>query len=570
MVYLTVHGISKWKAERVKKGTMPVRQMNFWNWGWADEAGPEDRAATEEFAGNLAGRFGVQQIKPLTRPKLDDFEIPGSLLSAPPGLAHLCSRDPDERLIHSLGKSFADLARAALRDVPRFTDMVAYPETEEDVKDLIDWAGHQNAAVIPFGGGSSVCGGVDPDVGGGYEAVLTIDLRHLNKVLEVDKTSRAARIQGGILGPDLESQLKASDYTLRHFPQSFEFSTLGGWIATRSGGHYATLYTHIDDMVESMRVVSPAGITESRRLPGSGAGPSPDRMMIGSEGILGIITEAWMRVQDRPKFRASVPVFFDDYYRAADAVRALTQSWLFPANCRLIDAQEAAGATGGGKKAMLIVGFESADHPVDAWIDRALELVADLGGEFDRTVLQKKASNKEGAAGQWRNAFMQAPYNRAQAIACGLVADTFETSITWDRFADFHAEITAHMKNVFREVTGHEGQITCRFTHAYPDGVAPYFTWSTLGDVNKMIDQWRVIKAESMSIVAKLDGTVTHHHAVGRDHRPGYEQQTEPLFRSALQAAKNQFDPSGVMNPGVLIDPQDRKVGQTGVMNFDS
>ncbi|HIG39896.1 MAG: FAD-binding oxidoreductase [bacterium] len=545
---------------------MTVRQMNFWNWGWADEATDLDPSALKKSAVGLASTYGVDHIEPLTQPRVEDFTIPAGMLSPPDSLAHLCSRDPDERLIHSLGKSYADLARAALRDVPKFTDLVAYPTTEEEVKDLIDWAGHQNAAVIPFGGGSSVCGGVDPDVGGSYDAVLTINLRQLNKVLEVDKVSRAARIQGGILGPDLEAQLKVHDYTLRHFPQSFEFSTLGGWIATRSGGHYATLYTHIDDMIQNLRVVSPGGITESRRLPGSGAGPSPDRLMVGSEGILGIITEAWMRIQQRPIYRASIPVFFSDFYEAANAVRALSQSWLFPANCRLIDAHEASGATGGSGQAMLIVGFESADHPVDAWMDRALELVADLGGHYDREVLKNKGSNKAGAAGQWRNAFMQAPYNRAQAIACGLLVDTFESSITWDRFETFHGEITAHMKKVLKEVSGHEGQVTCRFTHAYPDGVAPYFTWSTLGDVNKMIDQWRVIKAESMAIVEKCGGTVTHHHSVGRDHRPGYEKQTDSLFRSALQMAKSKYDPMGVMNPGVLIDPLDRKVGQTGVM----
>jgi alkyldihydroxyacetonephosphate synthase len=534
---------------------MSVRQMNFWNWGWADQAGPEDRAATQELASTLANKYGVPQIQALTQPSAGEFSIPQSHLSAPPALAHLCNRDPDERLIHSVGKSFADLAGVALRVVPRITDMVAFPETEEDVKNLLDWASHENAAVIPFGGGSSVCGGVSADVDESYNAVLTINLRNLNQVLQVDEVSRSALIQGGILGPDLEAQLKPHNYTLRHFPQSFEFSTLGGWIATRSGGHYATLYTHIDDMVESLRVVSPGGITESRRLPGSGAGPSPDRMMIGSEGTMGIITEAWMRVQDRPNYRASVPVFFDDFYRAANAVRALSQSGLFPANCRLIDAREASAATGGGNNAMLIIGFESADHPVDPWIQRALELVADLGGTFDRTVLKKEASNTAGAAGQWRNAFIQAPYNRARAIACGLLADTFESSITWDRFESFHAEITSHMKKIMQEVSGHEGQITCRFTHAYPDGVAPYFTWSTLGDVSKMIEQWTVIKLESMSIVEKMGGTVTHHHAVGRDHRPGYDKQVDPLFRSALKAAKSCFDPAGVMNPGVLIHP---------------
>lgn len=544
---------------------MSVRQMNFWGWGWADEAEAEDPEADRQFARSLAETWGVSGITPLTRPKVEEFDIPPSLLRPPKGLEDICSIDDHERLIHSLGKSYADLARAMQRKVSNFTDMVAFPETEQQVKDLIDWAGHQDVAVIPFGGGSTVCGGVDPDVGGRYQGVLTVNLRKLDKVLEVDKTSRAARIQGGVLGPHLEEELKEHGLTLRHFPQSFEFSTLGGWIATRSGGHYASLYTHIDDFVENIRMVSPAGITESRRLPGSGAGPSPDRMAIGSEGIMGIITEAWMRVQDRPVHRASLPVLFKDFYKAAEAVRAISQAWLFPSNCRLIDAQEAAGAAG-GEHSMIVLGFESADHPVDAWIDRALELVADHGGEFDRSVLEQKDSNRAGAAGQWRNSFMRAPYARTRSIACGAIGDTFETSITWDRFEEFHKTITEEMRDVIKRVTGHDGRITCRFTHIYPDGPAPYFTYGGIGTTEAMVDQWREIKAASMEIVARCGGTVTHHHAVGRDHRPGYERQIEPLFRSALQAAKHEYDPFGVMNPGVLIDPRDRQVGQTGIM----
>jgi len=548
---------------------MSVRQMNFWNWGWADNISPEDPSAIQAFAAELARRNGVGEITPLTRPKLADFKIPTSALSPPKSLAHLCSQEPDERLIHSLGKSFADLAHAALRQVPRYTDIVAFPETELDVKNLLDWAGEQNVAVIPFGGGSSVCGGIDPDVGDTFDAVMTVNLRNLNKVLEIDPLSRAARIQGGTLGPDLEAQLKEQNYTLRHFPQSFEFSTLGGWIATRAGGHYATLYTHIDDLVQSIRMVSPGGVSESRRLPGSGAGPSPDRLTIGSEGSLGVITEAWMRVQDRPIYRASIPVFFRDFYQAANAVRAISQAWLFPTNCRLMDANEASGATGNTEYAMLIVGFESADHPVDAWMTRALELVSDHGGTFDKSVLEKKNSNTEGAAGQWRNAFMQAPYGRAQAIACGLIVDTFETAITWDKFEVFHQNIMSRMRAAMKQITGNEGQITCRFTHVYPDGVAPYFTWSVLGKTETMITQWKQLKMASMLIVDELKGTVTHHHAVGRDHRPGYDKQIDPLFRSALQAAKSRFDPLGSMNPGILVDPLDRKIGQRGIMNFE-
>src|SRR5207302_8354162 len=228
------------------------------------------------------------------------------------------------------------------------------------------------------GGGTSVVGGVEPMVGGDYEGVVTIDLRRLDRVLEVDPVSRAARIQAGARGPVLEAQLGEHGLTLRHFPQSFEFSTLGGWIATRSGGHFATLYTHIDELVESVRAITPQGAWESRRLPGSGAGVSPDRMMIGSEGILGVITEAWVRVRPRPTRRASAGVRFERFEVGAEAVRALSQSGLYPSNCRLIDAQEAAvTGAGDGSHAVLVLGFESADHDVEPWMSRALELCSD-------------------------------------------------------------------------------------------------------------------------------------------------------------------------------------------------
>jgi alkyldihydroxyacetonephosphate synthase len=221
--------------------------------------------------------------------------------------------------------------------------------------DFLDWAASFNVAVIPYGAGSSVVGGVEYR-GDEHAGVLSLDLSTMDRVLEVDSTSRAARIQAGARGPVLEDQLRPHGYTLRHFPQSFEFSTLGGWLATRAGGHYATLYTHIDDLVESMRVVTCAGVSESWRLPGSGAGPSPDRLFLGSEGTLGVITEAWMRLQDRPAHRASASVTFSSFTAAMEAVRSIAQSGLYPTNCRLLDPGEAAlsGAAHDGNSVLVL------------------------------------------------------------------------------------------------------------------------------------------------------------------------------------------------------------------------
>src|SRR3989442_10694023 len=265
----------------------------------------------------------VDEIAVADPPKIEELELPPPRLEPPASLAPLCTTDPAERAGHTYGKSFRDVVRAFRREFVHPPDVVAVPRTEADVADVLDWCGDVGAAAIPYGGGSSVVGGVECDVGDAYRGAVTVDLRELGEVLEIDPTSRAARIQAGVYGPALEDQLRPHGLTLRHFPQSFECSTLGGWIATRSGGHYATLYTHIDDFVESLRVVTPHGLVESRRLPGSGAGPSPDRLFLGSEGILGVITEAWMRVQDRPRFRASVPVRFAGFDDGVAAARAI-------------------------------------------------------------------------------------------------------------------------------------------------------------------------------------------------------------------------------------------------------
>jgi alkyldihydroxyacetonephosphate synthase len=413
-------------------------------------------------------------------------------------------------------------------------------------------------AASPYGGGSSVVGGVEPPHDGDYRGAVSIDLGKLDRVLEVDRASRAARIQGGVLGPALEDQLRPHGLTLRHFPQSFEFSSLGGWIATRSGGHYATLYTHIDDFVESTRVVTPAGTLESRRLPGSGAGPSPDRMFIGSEGTLGIITEAWMRLQDRPKYRAGTSIAFPDFLTGAKAVRAIAQAGLYPANCRLLDPGEAANAGANqGEAAVMVLAFESADHPLEPWMKRALECCADFGGRIPSDVGMTRTDREathEGAAGAWRDAFLKAPYLRDTVVAMGMVSETFETAITWDRFVEFHTRVMDAARDAVARVCG-KGTVTVRFTHAYPDGPAPYYTILAPGKPNSQLEQWAQIKQAVSDTLISLGGTITHHHAVGRDHRPWYDRQRPDLFARAIRAAKHELDPQAVLNPGVLFDP---------------
>jgi alkyldihydroxyacetonephosphate synthase len=524
------------------------RRQKFWGWGWEDEGPTADQQ--QRIAQLLAARFGLDGVAIDPPPRIEEIRLCAPRIAPPPQLTAICSTDPYDRAAHAYGKSFRDVVRAFRRHYPNPPDIVAFPRHEDDIVALLEWCSSEDAAAIPYGGGSSVVGGVEPPSGDTYRGAVSIDLRQLNRVLEVDHTSRAARIQAGVYGPALEDQLRPHGYTLRHFPQSFEFSSLGGWIATRSGGHFATLYTHIDDFVESLRVVTPTGVVQSRRLPGSGAGPSPDRMFIGCEGTLGIITEAWMRLQDRPTFRNSVSVAFDDFASGAAAARAISQAGLYPSNCRLLD-------PGTGAEAVLIVAFESADHSLDPWMARALECCRDHGGRVPegagKTRTDKDASH-EGAAGAWRQAFLSAPYLRDALVAMGMITDTFETAITWDRFAEFHAGVMAAAQDAVPRICG-AGQVTCRFTHVYPDGPAPYYSVIAPGKKGSQIEQWDEIKAAASEAVLRLGGTITHHHAIGRDHRRWYDRQRPDGFARALTAAKAALDPAGILNPGVLIDP---------------
>jgi alkyldihydroxyacetonephosphate synthase len=276
-------------------------------WGWGNEGDCLDAREAKALLTTFADGYGIRSTDDGSFPALDAIALAAPRLVAPASLVKICTSDRYERVLHAFGQSQPDSIRIYMGEFAHAPDVVAYPESESDISKLYDWCGDAGAALIPYGGGSSVVGGVTGDVGGGFNGTVTVDMSRMNKVLEVDDVSRAARIQGGARGPELEAQLKRSGLTLRHFPQSFEHSTLGGWVATRSGGHFATLYTHIDDLVESVTMVTPAGKIVSRRLPCSGAGPSPDRFMIGSEGALGIITEAWMRLQGRPGFKATEP-----------------------------------------------------------------------------------------------------------------------------------------------------------------------------------------------------------------------------------------------------------------------
>jgi alkyldihydroxyacetonephosphate synthase len=552
-----------------------TRRRKHWGWGWEDSKATREQL--EAAAGGIRDRLGFGGERIEEPVPLEAIELRPPRIKPPPSIASLFSSDPYERVSHALGKAYRDVVRGFRGKIDDPPDLIAYPADERDVRQVLAWCAQEALAAIPYGGGTSVVGGVEPRVGEGYDGAVTIDLGRLTRVLEVDPVSQAARIQAGAAGPGLEDQLREHGLTLRHFPQSFEFSTLGGWIATRAGGHFATLYTHIDDLVESVRAVTPSGDWESRRLPGSGAGPSPDRMLLGSEGILAVITEAWVRVQQRPLFKLSCGVSFESFEAGAQAVRELSQSGLNPANCRLLDPTESE-VTGAGPagRALLVLGFESAHHQVDGQMEVALDVARDRGGEPGEIKGQGAPGPRPGAlretppvtgkpgsdpVSSWRHAFLAAPYLRDTFVACGVLSDTFETAITWDRFPAFHSRVTDSARAAIAEVCGAppdgpgSPRLSCRFTHTYPDGPAPYYTVLAPARRGGEVEQWDEIKAAVSEAVVDAGGTITHHHAVGRDHRPWYDRQRPEPFANALRAAKREIDPGGVLNPGVLIDP---------------
>ena len=530
--------------------TFNKTRRSIWTWGLESDEPTEKQRS--EYAKQLSESLGVT-LEPPPIPRAEDLNLRDPRIKPPASIAGFCFSDNYERAAHSYG---ADKDRAVFGEFPNPPDIVAHPRGEQELEAVLEWCSDNGYATIPYGGGSSVVEGVTPPEG--YDGIVTIDMDQFDRVLEIDEVSRAARIQAGVFGPALEDQLRPKGYTLRHFPQSFAGSTLGGWIATRSGGHYATNHTHIDDFVESVRMLTPTGWWESRRLPGSGAGPSPDRFVIGSEGILGIITEAWMRIQVRPKYRATAGVMFPSWEAGYEATRHIAQAKLWPANLRLLDPVLAGGSAGlDGTKALLVIGFESAEVPQDWPMQMAVGIARDAGGEIDDLDIVVSdgtgaPTGRGGAAGAWRDAFVNIGGGLTDGL--GMVGGTVETAITWDRWPEFDQQVRKALSEVLREVCG-GGTLNCRFTHVYPDGPAPYYTYSGLYKSGSAIEQKAAIKQAASDAIMKAGGTITHHHAVGRQHRPWYDEQRPELFAVALRAAKRALDPNGVLNPGVLIDP---------------
>jgi alkyldihydroxyacetonephosphate synthase len=529
-----------------------MRRRKYWGWGYEDEG--LSSAEEARLGSLLATFFGVTPAPGSAPPPVEALGLPASRLPSPPPASFASSVSAYDRVLHAGGRSYRDLVRFRSGRVDHPPDLVAFPASVSELVACLEWVDRVGAAVIPFGGGTSVTGGVEPAVPARFSGTVSLDLSRLNRVLAVDPLAQLVHVEAGILGPDLDAALKPHGLSIRHYPQSYYFSTVGGWIATRSGGHYSTLLGKIDTRVCALEVVAPNGtVGATRKLPSSSIGPDPNALWIGSEGLLGVITKAWLRVHPLPRFKKTVGVQFQELGHALEAARRIVQAGLYPVHLRVLDPFEAmmsAAFTSGlfeEARPVLILGFESAAQEVDAMLEAALAQAAACGGKT-ASARGTKADEVEG----WRHIFFRQPYVRDTLIGWGLIADTFETAIPWDRAEAFYHEVREATLEAVEEQCG-AGAVLGRTTHAYPDGVAFYFTFFGRGRPGEQLEQWSAIKKAATDAVARGGGTASHHHACGRDHAPWSEQELPSIWKAALLGAKAALDPRGAMNPGVVF-----------------
>lgn len=534
------------------------RCLSLWAWGWADREPTDERL--DKLAALVEGMLGFPERPRIAPADPEEVDLADPRVE-PPGLGEPeVTADRRARLLHTYGKAYRDVLRNHRGVFDPAPDLVARPTDEPGVRALVDWAHEEGVAVVPFGGGTSVVAGLEAD-GDGYEGVVSLDLRGLDRVVDIDEEDRLARVQAGLTGPQLNAALREQGYVLRHYPQSYEFSTVGGWIATRAGGHYATERTRIDDFVQSAHLVAPAATLETARVPSSGAGPDLASFVVGSEGALGAITEARLRVEPRARHRSRATLHFEDRSDAVRAVRAVVQSGLRPANLRLLDRREAMLNRVADENVVLL-GFEAPGHPVQTSLEQAVAMCRDEGGRLADDPTHRvpgeeadPGDDEDGdEAGRWRASFLDAPYLMNAMVGLAVVADTFETCVPWSRFEALDRALRDRLLACMEERCG-TGFLSMRFTNVYPDGPAPYYTFLAPADPGEELDVWRELKTVASDTIREHAATITHHHAVGRTHKPWYEGETPDELRQGLRQAKAVLDPRGIMNPGALVDP---------------
>lgn len=518
-------------------------------WGWGEEGRTFQLPAPERFWAFVHARLGEtrqsQRVESLDRVKLRPSRLSAEALEALGRAAGgECLSDGGERATHSLGKGYRDLVRMRRGEVPNPTDAVVYPQSEGQVAAVLDAARKRDIAVIPFGGGTSVVGGVEPE---GEGPVVTLDLGRMNRVLRVDRVAHTALVEAGVLGPSLEAQLNAEGFTLGHFPQSFEFSSLGGWIATRSAGHNSTLYGKIEDRVQSARLLFPGGELTTPQVPAAAAGPDLAQLVTGSEGILGVITQATMRLSPVPAQSDYRGYLFPSFEAGIEAAREIMQSELRPAILRLSDEAETEvniamqGGPEGVRAGLLIVGFAGEEDRVSTDWQRAEPILA----------RQEGRSLGSGPGEAWERSRYELPYLRDTLLDHAILVDTLETATTWGRYLSLYRSV----QEALAQALGDRGLVMAHLSHSYPDGASVYYTFLAPQTEGRELEQWEAAKSAATQAIVDGGGALSHHHGIGVDHRPWMGGYVGPGGMRALAALKQVFDPQGIMNPGKLMPP---------------
>jgi alkyldihydroxyacetonephosphate synthase len=534
-------------------------------WGWGDPEHPPGLPSHAlEF---LRENIGLE-AKPRPPVALSHVQLPASQLTgdAAAALREIVGTanvrdDHAERVLHAAGKGYPDLVRLRVGKPEGAPDAVVYPSSHEQLRALLAMCADFSLAVVPFGGGTSVVGGVAP-LRGSHRGVLALDMSRMALLLALDDKSATVTVQGGMRAPALERELASRGLTLGHFPQSFEYVSLGGCAATRSAGQASTGYGAIDKLVLGLRLAAPATEIALPALPASAAGPGLRQLLVGSEGTLGVISEISLRVRPAPVERIYEGVFFEDFAAGARTLRALAREHVLPDVARVSDEEEtrmslALAGTGGVKRrlgrvyigargysngCLAILGFDGTAEDVAIRRRRALQIVRAHGG--------LTVGRSPGEA--WLKGRFSAPYLRDELLTHGVMVETLETATQWSKLQELHRGVSEAISQALGE-QGTPGLVMCHISHVYETGASLYFTFIARQREGDEIEQWRVVKQAAGDAILAGGGTITHHHAVGRDHAPWMEREVSPGGVQALRALKAELDPTAIMNPGKLI-----------------
>jgi alkyldihydroxyacetonephosphate synthase len=523
-----------------------------WNaWGDPQNAEPLSegiRALLKQALGvtdSPAAEFDADQVK-LRPSELADTHREALAAIVGPDYCRVGDRD---RLLHAGGKSTLDLLRRKDSGVQEAPDAVLLPGTDDQVAAILQYCSRHGIAIVPFGGGTSVVGGLDP-IRGEFSAVVSLDLRRFDRLLGFDAVSGEAEFGAGVTGPRAEQLLAEHGFSLGHFPQSFEFASLGGFAATRSSGQDSAGYGRFDDMVRGLHVITPAGVLDLGRAPQSAAGPDLRQLLIGSEGVFGIITRVRVRVHPKPDVTRYEAWSFPDFATGTAALRAVTQTGAGPTVIRLSDeaetgvnlaTTEAIGETQITGGCLAITVFEGTAAHAESRHTETQQLMADHGG----------TSLGEAPARAWEHGRFGAPYLRDSLLAAGALCETLETATDWSNIPALKAAVTDALTAALAE-SGTPALVLCHISHVYATGASLYFT-VVAGQRGNPIEQWRAAKAGACDAIVATGGTITHHHAVGADHRPWMRDEVGELGVQVLRAVKSTLDPAGILNPRKLI-----------------